>query len=336
MDYTDFSALDFAMDEHFQQWVLTADEEAAHFWNTWQQLHPEKQAEIAEARQLILLHNFKNHPWPEPQQQALKERIARSLEQDAPTVKRAVPRRLPWQRLAVAASVLLALGLGVYFLLLPSATTDYATEFGETRELTLPDGSLVSLNANSQLQFGNTWEDKLHREVWLRGEAFFQVKQLKSGDRGQPIRFTVHVDDMDVEVIGTAFNVNNRSGKVEVTLDEGIVDLKLTDGERMRMQPGEMIAYLPEQKKISKQLVVPEKVTAWREKQIILEDRPLSELAKTIENYYGVEIRFADPALSEKRFNVTLPSDNLEVVLESLELMLNVQSKRNKDEIILK
>lgn len=336
MDYTLFSALDFAMDEHFQRWVLTADEEAAHFWNTWQQLHPEKQAEIAEARQLLLLQKFKEQPWSEQQQQALKERIARSLKQNVFPEKRASQHRLRWHQLAVAAFVLLTLGLGVYFLLSPPAATVYATDFGETKKLTLPDGSQVSLNANSQLRYANDWENTRHREVWLQGEAFFEVKQLSGEEAQQPIRFTVHVDEMDIEVVGTAFNVNHRSGKVEVTLDEGAVNLKLTDGERMRMQPGEMVSYLTNEKKLSKKVVVPDKVTAWRKQQIILEDRPLSELAETIENYYGVEIRFADPALADKRFNVTLPSDNLEVVLESLELMLNVQSKRNANEIILK
>lgn len=324
------------MDKHFQRWVLTADEEAAHFWNTWQQLHPEKEKEIHAARQLLLTQNFKEQSWPEQRRSALKERISDSLGQAKQPGKSTHSLRLRWRSLTVAASVLLVLALGIFFLLLPPATSTYATDFGETKELTLPDGSQVSLNANSQLRFANAWENTRHREVWLQGEAFFEVKQLSGEDAQQPVRFTVHVDEMDVEVVGTAFNVNHRSGKVEVTLDEGVVNLKLTDGERMRMQPGEMVAYLTNEKKLSKKVVVPDKVTAWREQLIVMEDKPLSELAEIIENYYGVEIRFADPALSHKRFNVTLPSDNLEVVLESLELILNVQSKRNANEIILK
>jgi transmembrane sensor len=339
MHYNHYSALEFAMDEHFQSWVLSQDAEAAHFWQTWLRLHPEKEEEVAEARQLLLMQNFQQEAWSPQQQQALKERIEKSLENKSMPISASPEKSDPQHNMfhwLIAASVVLLIGsVGLYYIL-DGQEKVYTTDYGETREFVLPDGSRVNLNANSSLRFASDWQQNEHRQVWLEGEAFFQVASLKTPDQQKNIKFTVHLSELDVEVVGTAFNVNHRPGKLEVTLDEGVVDLKLTDGERMRMQAGEMVAYSEESQQLSKTRVEPEKVTAWRNQQIILEGKPLSELAGIIENYYGVSIRFESRQLAGKRYHVTLPSDNLEVVLESLELMLNVQSKRNGNEITLK
>lgn len=85
----------------------------------------------------------------------------------------------------------------------------YATQYGEQRVVELPDHSVVSLNANSTLRFRNDWSQaNTLREVWLDGEAFFSV-QKQEGAAG-PAKFIVHTNDLDVEVLGTRFNVSNR------------------------------------------------------------------------------------------------------------------------------
>jgi ferric-dicitrate binding protein FerR (iron transport regulator) len=238
--------------------------------------------------------------------------------------------------MAIAASLLLLISIIFPLFILNQDEQEFATTYGETQNFELPDGSEVILNANSSLRFIKDWQEKEQRQVWLEGEAFFKVSKLISSDSKEAVKFIVHLQDIDVEVVGTAFNVNHRSGKVEVTLDEGIVDLKMTGGERLRMEPGDMVAYSAETQRLDKFNVNPQKVTAWRNHQMMLDEQPLSELAVLIENYYGVKVRFSSDELADKKIKATLPTDNLDLVLETLELMLDVQLERNENEIIMK
>ncbi|MDF9794927.1 transmembrane sensor [Catalinimonas alkaloidigena] len=342
MFYNQYTALDFAMDEYFQRWVFTRDAEVSDYWQTWLALHPEKKEAIEEAKILLSLQKLRKDEWSADRMLMTKERIRESLdEQNKPDASSAPPKdkdnkRLmsPW--LAIAASLLLIVSIMLPVYILSQDEQVFSTTYGETQKFELPDGSEVILNANSSLRFAEDWQKKEQRQVWLEGEAFFKVSKLTIPDRNEAIKFIVRLQDIDVEVVGTAFNVNHRSGKVEVSLDEGIVDLKMTGGERLRMEPGDMVAYSAATQRLDKLNANPKKVTAWRNHQMILDGQPLSDLAILINNYYGVEIRFSSDELADKKIKTTLPTDNLDLVLETLELMLDVQLERSEDEIIMK
>lgn len=341
MTYSNYTALDFAMDEHFQRWVLTCDIEVAHYWQTWLELHPEKKEEVEEARLLLRMQNFKQDPWSPERMLTVQERIRKSLVKEKSTSvhipkKRKKNRRLLSGWMAVAASVTFLLGAAFSFYFFASQEQVFSTSYAETRQINLPDGSEVTLNANSELRFAEDWQKKEQRQVWLDGEAFFKVSKIISSKDKRAVKFVVHLEDIDVEVVGTSFNVNHRSGKIEVTLDEGIVDLKMTGGERLRMEPGDMVAYSAKTQRLDKLNVNTEKITAWRNHQMLLDEQPLSELAQLIKDYYGVEVRFSSKELADRKIKATLPTDNLELVLETLELMLDVQSERKGNQIIMK
>ncbi|WKN32500.1 FecR domain-containing protein [Porifericola rhodea] len=336
MTYNDYSALDFAADEHFQQWVLTQNAEATDFWQTWIQLHPEKQSVINEARLLLEANRYEKDVWPFERMQATRERIEASLKKNksADTAPSKVHTFRSWYSIAASVALLLSVSLGIYFFY--QGEQKFTTTYGETMQLKLPDGSEVMLNANSSLRFSENWQEKGERNVWLDGEAFFKVNRHTAGNAKEAVKFIVHLEDIDVEVVGTIFNVNNRAGKVEVVLDEGIVDLKMTGGERLRMEPGDMVAYSAETQLIDKTNANLTKVKAWQNHQMILDGQPLSELAVLIKNYYGLEVDFASRQVAEKKVKATLPTDNLELVLETLELMLNVRSEKEDNRIILR
>ncbi len=72
-----------------------------------------------------------------------------------------------------------------------------------------------------QLTYDRRFPENPVREVWIRGEAFFRVASKKSGGRKVP--FVVHTHELDVQVLGTAFNVANRRGRVDIALEHGSV-----------------------------------------------------------------------------------------------------------------
>ncbi|MGD1895272.1 MAG: FecR family protein [Cyclobacteriaceae bacterium] len=111
-------------------------------------------------------------------------------------------RQLIWYRAAVVSGLVLTAAL-VWFLLKADSLTEYATDYGEIRTLTLPDSSRVTLNANSAIHYAAKWDVDVAREVWLDGEAYFSVTHTQND---QP--FIVHVTDgLRVNVLGTEFNV---------------------------------------------------------------------------------------------------------------------------------
>ena len=102
----------------------------------------------------------------------------------------------------------------------------YKTAFGETRTVTLTDGSQVTLNANSSLRVPRFGFGKRTRDVTLLGEADFSIKHLPDDQR-----FVVQTDkNFEVVVLGTEFLVNTREKGTKVVLNKGKVRLLYQEG----------------------------------------------------------------------------------------------------------
>ncbi len=253
MNYINYSTEDFVTDDYFRQWVQHPDENNQKFWKNWIQQHPDKLETINEARDLLGHLNFKVAQ-PEPEDiQEVRKIIHEGIEKPVvPFPVSSEPKNGEWQRqLFKSAAALVAgitlLGL-VYFYLINDELTTYTTQLGETQHIVLPDSSTVILNANSTLSLSSNWQHD--REVWLTGEAYFSVQKqqeeiLQDGNlQTWHIKFTVHTADVEVEVLGTRFNVNERSGTTKVVLNSGRVQLKNTTNEDvMQMKPGDLVAF---------------------------------------------------------------------------------------------
>jgi ferric-dicitrate binding protein FerR (iron transport regulator) len=121
-------------------------------------------------------------------------------------------------------------------------TLTYAASKGEQQKITLPDGSKVYLNENSQLAFAEDWENGTERKVELKGEAYFQVEEQVY--QGRKIKFVVIAQDVRVEVVGTEFTVKELIQSTQVFLQSGKIMLDLPKlGKRVEMDPNEMVEY---------------------------------------------------------------------------------------------
>lgn len=337
MNYHNYSVIDFVMDEYFQQWVQHPDQETDAYWNQWLKDHPDKHFEIHEARKLILLQHFKTTAVPTSRLVAIRESIKKNGNLRPVVVMDKKARKSGWSlgriKAVAAVTILLTLSISLYLLNYDYPRT-IATGYGQIKEITLPDGSAVVLNANSMLEYAKNWEAGHDREIWLRGEAFFEVAKLADKQDTSFIKFIVHVGGLDVEVVGTQFNVNNRNGAVKVVLNEGKVRVKAKDGKEVNMVPGEMLSYLEKSKAILKEYVDPEKHISWRNYHLIFEGEPLHKIANILETNYGVQVIFADPQLSEKKITGILPSDSLEVILEALETIYSIKIEKQGDRVL--
>ncbi len=182
-----------------------------------------------------------------------------------------------WMPLSIAASISL---LVVAFFVL--SKTEVITQMAETRVEVLPDGSEVTLNADSKIAFRKIgWSG--NRVVSLEGEAFFNVKKGSS--------FMVETEKGTVTVLGTSFNVNTRSnglavacftGKVNVTVNDKSVIL--TKGLQTKLENGNL----------SQALDFDDKRTTWRDGEFHFDTRPLREVFEEMERQFNTEIEYTE------------------------------------------
>lgn len=139
----------------------------------------------------------------------------------------------------IAATLLIG-ALAFWIFYNPIPFKEVRADFSQQNHVILPDGSSVILNGNSSVRFKESSSTDEDREVWINGEGFFDVKHTL-----QDQKFIVHVSDaINVQVLGTRFNVKIRRGKTEVMLEEGKVQMNLNQAgipDTVTLKPNQLV-----------------------------------------------------------------------------------------------
>lgn len=211
-----------------------------------------------------------------------------------------------WNPARVAASIagLIAIGAAVLAfqmdrLSYPSdqASLEYFTDLGESRVITLPDNSRVTLGAGSGLRV--SYDEAFRRITLTSGEAFFDV--AKNKDR--PL--IVETEDGDVTALGTAFNVHHAPGSTTVTLIHGRVKVETSQGENgpvAYLRPNTQVD-IQRQGGLSRVRAVDGDATvAWRNGHYRYDDTPLATIVSDLHRYYRKPILLTSSTLNDMRF----------------------------------
>lgn len=263
---------------------------------------------------------WQNLPAPEETYPEAAQRVYARLQKELPLrpqPRTASARLFPWAW--VAAILLLSLGMVFYFFLSQEPTQRFLTGTDETRTLVLPDASVVTLNEHSELYYAPHWDDQSSREVWLTGEAYFSVRHTASDQK-----FIVHSGPLAIEVLGTEFNVHNRGHQPEITLTSGSVQLTTQQKDsvqRIMMRPGEQVV-LTEALVFQRNIVNPAVYTAWKQQELVLDNTPLSEVARLLERQHAIGIIIPDSTLQNITLSGTYPNQSLDIVLDMLSNLL--------------
>jgi ferric-dicitrate binding protein FerR (iron transport regulator) len=229
----------------------------------------------------------------------------------------AIRGRLSVWRWVAAASIIVALAGALIVMRVRSAgERQLVAPYGQLMVQQLPDGSEVTINANSRIRYANNWKDGGEREVWMDGEAFFHVR--KTPDRS---RFVVHTDRFDVVVTGTQFNVVSRPHNANIMLREGSVVLHGRDGQQLDMSPGDFVQW--DGKNLSQREAQRDSVLAWKERKLFFDKTPLKEVVNIIEDQYGVKVQLPDPSLGDSTITGIMPNNDLEKLLQALQATKN-------------
>jgi transmembrane sensor len=350
MSYEDFSAEDFLMDASFKKWLLDPDPATIYFWESWLTKNPDKRNTVEEAIEIFKLIHFQEYPFTANDSRQVWDNIL-AKRQGIPHPK-ATPigkiyalnnKRLGYMaRIAAGLIFILVAGITLYFISGYRQEIQYLTKYGEKREILLPDSSVVVLNGNSSLIIRPRWNQGPPREVWLEGEAFFHIRKRAAIAKqqrkpGEMIKFTVHTNNLDVMVLGTAFNVNDRKGITKVMLQKGQVKLSLKEGlsgRELMMEPEDMVEVWGLKRKVSKRKVNPELYASWTKDKLIVDNTPLAEVAAILEDSFGYEVIFKDQAHAQRLVRGTLPLNEINILLEALANSLDLQVSKEGKRII--
>jgi len=324
MDREQFDTIEELLESPlFVEWVTA--EKHSNFWNSWKQENPDKEELLEEAKRCLEAFSFVD---AKPSNQEIEELLGQVWEKiDETPASKSVPLWKRYSRpLRIAAAVLFLLTASLTAWQLTNTPFQvYKTAFGETQTIELPDGSIVILQANSELKVAKDWTAAAVRLTQLEGEAFFSVEK---GKGTFPVKFVVETEDFQVEVLGTQFNVLDREENQRVVLVEGKVQLIKEDEDRILMAPDEMITFSPDKGQYEKTKVESDQYTAWAKGQLLLNNTPLLEMARMLRDNYGFEVRFADEVdQTQKRTSVGLipirtPNELMEYIAAIYEVQL--------------
>ena len=343
-NYADFEEEDFISDPLFQEWVIHPSTKKDRFWNEFTAQYPLKKDTVTKARQLLQSLSFKEHlPGDDMVKASLEKQLAiiNGLEKttELTITRRSFFFRNAWKIAAVWIGAL-ALVAALIIYTRKESNSVYQTAYGEMKQIILPDSSLITLNANSSIEFNEHWKKDKPREVWLNGEGYFNVRHLNK-DRHRILeneRFLVHTKDLNIEVLGTSFDIRQRRGKTEVVLETGSIAVTFNDGKQqpINMKPGDIFTYHPTEHLLIKDSVSAGDYTAWKQKKLILRNPTIREITTYLEDNFGKKIIVKDEKMYNRKIEGPILFDNLDDALFILSTVLNTDIIKQDSTITLR
>jgi len=249
-------------------------------------------------------------------------------------------RRIAFASFKYAAVVAVSLLVG-YLLqnqITKTTTNQYAeveVMYGQMGHLFLFDGTEVWLNSGSRLKYPSQFNQN-ERDVILEGEGYFKVAKNKH------LPFKVKTRKLEVEVLGTSFNVNayGDAESVSVVLEEGSVRLNQPEGNEITtIKPGELAELDLAKGKLAIKKVDTKYYTNWKNGTLEFRNEPLGEIVRKLERWYNVEINIRDNGLEKYEITGTvLRNKPIQQIIQAFEFLAPIRTeyflKTNQKNII--
>lgn len=206
---------------------------------------------------------------------------------------------------------------------------------GKTFRIMLSDGTAVNMNAGSSLRYPVNFRSNESRRVFLTGEAYFDVAK----DKERP--FIVSSGNLEVEVLGTEFNVSSYSedAHIEVVLVEGAVNLN-TKGELeenpIELSPGQRGSYSRDSKNIHIDTVNTNMYTSWMQGHLVFRELTFDQILTKLERHYNIEILNTNTELGKVVFNASFNEVKIEEVLSFFNDTHEIEYEIKNNTVIIK
>ena len=209
--------------------------------------------------------------------------------------------------------------------------------YGKQFDLILSDGTHIFLNSGTSLRYPISFIKGKERKVFLTGEAFFEVTR----DEQHP--FVVKANEMEIEVLGTKFNVSHymEDSDINTVLVEGSVRLQIKGDARVGsnsvlLKPGNKAEWQMEGSEISIEEVDTSLYTAWIQGKLVFKNTSFRQIRQALERRYNVIIKNSNTDLDEQLFDATFDIETIDQVLESFNKSYAIEYTIVENEVIIK
>lgn len=267
------------------------------------------------------------------------EKVRNRIQEDEPELlieEETKTRPLIPVALKYAAAIIVLVGLGfltskVYQRVWnPSVTIQYAAINEQGKEIVLPDGSTVVLNAESKISYPAAFAEN-ERRIILEGEAYFDV--TKNPEKP----FIIDAKNAEVRVLGTSFNVNASipGYKVEVFVESGLVQLsRKEDGnEKILINPGGLGVL--DTDNVSNTTNTDMNIIAWKTKEIVFQEDSLEKVIRTLNKVYNTNIDCNNEDVLDLKYTTTFRDQDIDSILNIICLTFDLKVESTEEAIYL-
>lgn len=207
------------------------------------------------------------------------------------------------------------------------------TAKGERTHITLPDGSEVWLNVDTEIKYSADFNQS-NRTLKLNGEAFFKVSKNKRKN------FVVEAGNFRVQAVGTEFGVNAYQNEpvAETYLKEGIVDISLIakNKDKTRMNPGQKSIIKSGASEIILRQTQNGSESAWSDGHLVFQNEDIPRVFRKIERWFNVSIKYNPEEFTKETLYVNMKSgETLDKMLQIIDNAIGIEAKRNGNEIMI-
>ncbi len=239
-------------------------------------------------------------------------------------------KKYTWMR---AAAAVLVLAVGGWFLKNSFTKEDVGKQMlVQTKKNvlidTLPDNSVVTLNKNSSIEYYSKFTTGSQRNIKLKGEAFFSVTPNKE----KP--FIIKVNDVEVRVVGTSFNIKTINGQTEVIVKTGIVQVT-RNGKTVLLTPQQKILTKADNNELAKETTKDKLFDYYETKEFVCEETPLWRLVEVLNVAYDSEIIIGRKNLRNLSITTTFANEPLDNILHIIATTFQLQIIKKEGQIIL-
>lgn len=228
-----------------------------------------------------------------------------------------------WLTIAASVSILLLLAASLRFFSVYQPFTNDVTyvekhnEKGMRSEILLSDGSIIWLNADSEIHYPEVFDSQT-RDIYLSGEAYFDI----APDTTLP--FIIHLENNQIRVLGTSFNVKayKEDDVVETTVVSGKVAFIRTGSlaskdqkDTLLLTPNFKALYSKQTGKFTKAEVDARLDTAWKDGKLLFKSTQFAEVGKVLERTFGKKVIFANETIRQCRLTATFQDNSLEEIM---------------------
>lgn len=289
--YLQYDHIELSEDISFIRWAKGSESRDENNWDDWILQHPNQKETVDKAKSIVQGMKFMTDSPSKAVEEKVWSGISKEINTEtsiAPKVKSKMPRIIRLATLGAAAAVLL-------FFFFQNIGNSYDTTvnvpYAKVENITLPDGSEVTINADSELKYdAASWDQ--NRMVSLNGEAFFSVEKGSN--------FTVKTKNGSVQVLGTKFNVYDRKQHFKVHCETGKVSVKSKGAETILIRD-QAVAVVNKEHIFQKNVPVGDRRSTWQRGIFVYKDVQLYEVVEELERQFDINI-LIDKSLTEQSY----------------------------------